>query len=121
MGTLRSIDRRHEPRTVADLALIVWGLDTKGERFLQEARAQDISLSGAMISGIDADLRSGDVVGILYAGRKARFRVVWVRYDCTGDKMLAAVHRLETDECPWRDLLQQPEPLPPALLGTETP
>src|SRR5579863_8036518 len=101
----RSTDRRREPRTVVDLSLMVWGVDVKGERFLQEARARDISRNGAMLSGLDAELRSGDVVGVLYAAKKARFRVIWVRYDETGDKMQVAIHRLTADECPWLALL----------------
>jgi len=115
MGILRSIDelnsggpgkdRRREPRTDIDLGLTVWGVDTRGDHFLQEARAREVSLSGALIVGLDAELRSGDVIGILYAGNKARYRIVWVRYSGTGDKVQAAVHRLAPDECPWKDLL----------------
>jgi len=101
------IDRRSEARREADLALTVWGVDTQGEHFLQNARAQDISLSGALLSGLDTDLRSGDVIGILYAGKKARYRVVWIRYDGAGDKMQVAVHRVQTDPCPWMELLPE--------------
>jgi hypothetical protein len=107
MGTLRRIDRRREPRSEVDLALTVWGVDTRGERFLQEAHARDISMSGALLSGLDAELRSGDVIGILYAGKKARYRVVWVRESGSSRKVQAAVHRLEADECPWKDLLTE--------------
>jgi len=99
------IERRREPRTQIDLALRVWGVDGKGERFLQEARARDISLSGALLSGLDLNLRSGDVIGIMYGGKSARYRVVWVRYDGTGERMQVAVHRVEADACPWLDLL----------------
>lgn len=109
MGNLRNIDHRREPRTQANLALTVWGVDTKGERFLQEAQARDISLSGALLTGLDADLSSGDVIGILYARKKARYRVVWIRYHGTGDKMQVAVHRVTADECPWQDLLSASE------------
>ena len=105
MPSFGPFDRRHEPRTPTDLPLQVWGVDTRGERFLQSARARDISLRGALVSGLDTDLRSGDVIGVLYAGRKARFRVVWVRYDESGDKMLVAIHRFAADACPWQDLL----------------
>jgi len=108
MGTLRTIDRRREARTDADIALIVWGVDTRGDRFLQEAYAREISQSGALLSGLDCELRSGDVIGILYAGKKARYRVVWVRQSETSHKVQAAVHRFTTDECPWRDLLTEP-------------
>ena len=117
MGNLRSIngrsidgpgaDRRREPRTDLALGLTVWGVDTRGDRFLQETRARDISLSGALLVGLDAELRSGDVIGILYAGKKARYRVVWVRHSGTSDKVQAAVHRFAADECPWKDLLTE--------------
>jgi hypothetical protein len=99
------IERRHEPRTKLDLALQVWGIDGKGEQFLQEAHARDISLSGALLSGLDLDLRSGDVIGVLYEGKSARYRVVWIRYDAAGEKMQVAVHRIAADACPWLDLL----------------
>src|SRR4051812_13581727 len=107
MGMLRSFDRRSEPRTEANFAVTIWGVDTRGERFLQQARVRDISLSGALLVGLGFDVRSGDVVGLLYGGRKARYRVVWVRYDESGEKLQAALHRLEADACPWQELLAE--------------
>ncbi len=98
-------DRRMEPRADADLTVMVWGVDTRGERFLQEARARDISLGGAMLSGLGAELRPGDVIGVLYRGRKARYRVVWIRYSGEFCRTLAAIHRVAPDECPWKELL----------------
>ena len=102
-------ERRREPRIEVDLPLCVWGIDTKGDRFLQQARARDISLSGALLSQLDAELRSGDLIGVLYAGRHARFRVIWVRYSGTSRKIQAAIHRLDEDECPWQSLLESCE------------
>lgn len=104
MGIIR-IDRRSQARVSANLELIVWGIDTAGERFVQQAQAQNISLSGALLMGLKVSLRPGDVVGVLYAGKKARFRVIWVRYDGPESPMEAALHRIETDACPWLDLL----------------
>jgi hypothetical protein len=99
--------RRREQRSDANLPLTVWGIDTRGDRFLQEARARNLSLSGALLQGLNADLRSGDVIGILYAGKKARYRVVWVRESDNGLKVQAAIHRLSADECPWKELLTE--------------
>lgn len=101
------IDRRREARKEVNLTLTVWGVDTRGERFLQDARASDISRSGALLSGLEAELRSGDVIGILYQGRKARYRVVWVRYGDASRKIQAAIQRLDPDACPWRHLLTE--------------
>jgi hypothetical protein len=105
MGTLHKMDRRREPRRQANFAVTIWGVDTKGERFLQEVRVRDISLSGALLCGIEADLRSGDLIGLLYRSRKARYRVVWVRYDDGGEKVQAAIHLVQPDICPWREML----------------
>jgi hypothetical protein len=105
----RMMDRREEPRKEIDLGLFAWGVETHGERFLQEVRARDISLSGALLSGFQSNLKSGDVIGILYLGREARFRVVWVRYCGDDQKMHAAVRRMDPDPCPWQDLLAAPE------------
>jgi hypothetical protein len=105
MATLPSIDRRREPRKTIDIGLYAWSVEIKGERFLQPVRARDISMSGALLSGFETDLRSGDVIGILYLGREARFRVIWVHYDQNGNRMQAAVQRIEPDTCPWLSLL----------------
>ena len=105
MGTLRSIERRHEPRTGMSFSVIVWGVDTKGDRFVQEAQASEVSLGGALLSGLDVELRSGDVVGIVYVNKKARFRVIWIRMSDVGRKIQAAVHRIDPDVCPWQELL----------------
>jgi len=121
MGILRTLDRRREPLAESDLTVMVWGVDTRGERFVQEAHAREISLSGALLSGLDADLRSGDVIGVLCGKKKARYRVVWVRYDVSGDKMLAAVHRMASDPCPWEDLLDGNSGSSAALLKTPSP
>ena len=121
MGTLRTNNRRHEPRIEANLVLTVWGVDTRGDRFLQEARARNLSLSGALLSGLDAELRSGDVIGILYAGKKARYRIVWVRESGNGQKVQAAVHRIAPDECPWKDLLDQEQSDDPPTISASAP
>ena len=110
----KTADGSLAPRSTCRLQ--VWGVDTRGERFLQNAHARDVSLSGALLSGLDAELTSGDVIGILFAGKKARFRVVWIRYDGAGEKMQAAVHRFDTDECPWLALLSEE----PARLSQES-
>jgi hypothetical protein len=103
-----TIERRRDPRTEVNLGLFVWSVETKGERFLQEARARDISLNGALLSGIDTDVRPGDVVGILFLGIEARYRVVWVLYAQGAEKMQVAVSLIEPDACPWQHLLASP-------------
>jgi hypothetical protein len=57
----------------------------------------------------------------LYLSRKARYRVVWVRYDDGGDKIQAAIHRMEADPCPWDELLKIDSAGHPGRLNAELP
>ncbi len=114
MGILEPIDRRREARTQLELTVTIWGVDTRGERFLQQAIARNISLSGALLCGIDSELRSGDVIGLLYGGKVSRYRVIWVRCQDGIDTLDAAIHRIEEDLCPWQEKVMQASAEPPS-------
>jgi hypothetical protein len=99
------IERRREPRTDTGFSLHVWGIDKKGIRFSQEVQASNTSVSGALISQLHQELKPGDLIGVALDDKKARFRVVWVRNSGTRNKVQAAIHRVNGDQCPWLDLL----------------
>ena len=99
--------RWHQPGIDVGFPLSVCGINTRGERFIQEVQARSISVTGALLSQVEAELRTGDVIGVLYAGKKARFRVIWARSYGASLKLQAAIHCMEGDECPWLDLLSE--------------
>lgn len=95
------VERRQEPRRRSDLAVRISGRDVNGEPFAQSVVASSISGGGALLSGLDREVRPGDPVWIEYQDRKARFRIVWVRDSESEQKTQAAVHMFENEECPW--------------------
>ncbi len=99
------IELRREPRVRVDIVVQVWGADADGEPFSQTATATDVSQSGALLVRMTCAPRSGDLIGIAYDGRKARFRVIWSLESggCPGIRV--AVQKLAADQCPWRDIL----------------
>lgn len=101
------IERRSEPRVPADdLQVQVWGTDCHGIPFMQTAFARNLSSRGALVTGVEQDLRPGDLIGIQHKDRKARFRIIWIGYySGTRAVMEVAVHRLDSDECPWKEAL----------------
>jgi hypothetical protein len=101
-----TVDRRREPRAESSLAVLVWGADAQGLPFAQAALARNISGQGALLFGINQALRYGDLIIVQYQKLRARFRVVWTRNTSNGDKTVAAVHKLESEQCPWKDELQ---------------
>ena len=90
-----------------NLSVRVWGIDATGALFVQDAVARNISGSGALLSGIEQKIRTHDLIGVGYGDRQARFRVVWVRDSGTDQKVQAAVHKLKSEECPWKHVLGQ--------------
>jgi len=100
------IDRRREPRVESNIPVLIWGIDARGLPFAQSALARNISSRGALLLGIEQPLRCGDLIAIQYGKKHARFRLVWTRDSGDGEKVRAAVQRLETEECPWKDELQ---------------
>jgi len=96
------MERRGEPRKKGDLVVSISGRDKAGVRFTQDAVASTLSASGALLSGITRQMRTGDLIWIEYSGRKARFKIIWVRNSDSYHLTQAAVHRLEFEDCPWR-------------------
>ena len=105
---LLMFDRRREPRMKSNLTVLIWGIDIEGMRFSQSALARNISQHGALLAGIEWQLRPGDLLGIQHGQKRARFRVVWARSSGTEEKTLAAVHKLEAEACPWLEKLHPP-------------
>jgi len=99
------VECRREPRGESGLQILIWGIDAKGARFAQSALARNISGQGALLYGVEQHLRAGDLVGIRYGERRARFRVVWTRNSESEKRVQAAVQRLEEDACPWKEEL----------------
>ena len=71
------MDRRRQSRVFVDLPVQIWGMDSYSRPFMQPASLRTISGRGATLQCVDARLKPGDVVDVLYEGTKAQFRIVW--------------------------------------------
>lgn len=95
-------DQPLEPRISVDLPVRVYGMTAEGRAFSQTARAQNISSEGALLSGIESELKVGDVVGVQCDAKKARCTVVWVMNTGAIKKNQVGVKLLDGQECPWK-------------------
>jgi hypothetical protein len=76
-------------------------MGANNQPFHQNATAQNASITGACISGLEHELKVGDVIGVQFETRKARCKVVWVM-EAEGVKRLQIGVQLVVDqECPW--------------------
>src|SRR6202165_4909032 len=97
--------RQSGPRLTVDLPVRIWGMSAEGRPFSQHARAQNISSGGALISGVDDELRVGDVVGVQCDEKKTRCTVIWVMNAGPVRKNRVGVKLLADQECPGKNYL----------------
>jgi hypothetical protein len=91
-----------EPRITVDLPVRVWGMTADGRPFSQHARAQNISSEGALLAGIENELKVGDVVGVQCEEKKTRCTVIWVVNTGLIKKNQVGVKLVADQECPWK-------------------
>ena len=103
-------ENRRDPRVSTDLSVRVWGMAASGQTFNQHVRARNISSSGALFSGLEHELKVGDVIGVQYGERKSRCRVVWVMDAGPLQKIRVGVQIVADQDCPWKNELK-PEQL----------
>jgi len=89
------------PRATLDLRIRVWGMGANNQPFHQNAIAQNVSATGACITGIEQGLKVGDVIGVQYESKKARCKVVWVMEAGGAKKLQVGVQLVVDQDCPW--------------------
>jgi hypothetical protein len=94
------MERRQELRIPVEVQVRVAGVNAQGELFVQNAVARSLSMSGALITGLEHDLRCGDGLFVQQDGRRSKFKIVWVRDG------RAAVQKFKDEPCPWKELLE---------------
>ncbi len=116
----RSFDSMTDPsefRFRVDLLIRVFGMDADSHPFSQKAHAPNISDRGAQLSGLERQLRPGDIIGVQFGDTKARCKVVWFGGAGQASETEAGVKIVEGQPCPWRKrwsgrAIQPPSPFP---------
>jgi hypothetical protein len=101
--------RRRQGRTDAKLAVKLWGTDASGRPFIDPVFTRNISAQGALLEGVQRQLKPGETVGLTYNQQKARFRVTWVGEAGSEEQGLVGLE----NAVPGRPLWDVPLP-PPA-------
>ena len=105
------IERRKDSRFRLSVPVKISGIDDSGEPFAIDTMASSLSRSGALLSGLEVELRCGDMLELDYEGHRAHFRIVWFLNLGPRRGAEVAIHKSNREPCPWADLL----PAEPAL------
>lgn len=89
------MDRRKEPRFKVEFPVRIWGVDRMAQPFAEVVRVKDISLSGAVLLGIHAKIRAGELVDVQHGAQRAQFLIAWAS---SGE---AGIQALPFEPCIW--------------------
>ncbi|HUK48763.1 MAG TPA: PilZ domain-containing protein [Terriglobales bacterium] len=101
------MEKRPETRVPADIPVRIWGMDADGKPFFQSALAGSLSNDGAQLTNLHHCLKIGDIIGIQYAEKKARFKVVWSNPSSIPRTNKAGVQILPDQTTPWGDITKE--------------
>jgi hypothetical protein len=98
------MEKRPETRVETQILVRVWGMDSDGRPFFQNVKAANVNSEGALLAGINHPLKVGDVVGVQYEERKARFKVIWVMDGGAARRIDIGIQVLHGQRTPWHEL-----------------
>ena len=81
----------------------IWGMGAQGQAFFQNANARNLTAISAQLTGVDQELKTGDVIGVQLGDKKARCKVLQVIDAGLPLKFKIDVELVEGQQCPWKD------------------
>jgi hypothetical protein len=93
--------QRREPRKELKVSVRIFGTDAQGKAFSETVSTLNVSRDGALLEGIQANLKPGDIVGLSYGSHKARFGVKWVGQPNTPRAHHVGLVNLTTEKPIW--------------------
>jgi hypothetical protein len=70
--------KRREPRKEIKVPVRIFGTDGSGEIFSEKVFTENVSQHGVELSGVQAQPKVDEIVGVTYGKTKGHFRVKWV-------------------------------------------
>jgi len=101
------MEPKGQPRVAAELPVRVWGMDADGKPFFQNATASNLSSEGALLSRIQHPLKMGEILGVQYGEKKARFEIKWVKAVALPKGFDAGVRIMPNQSIPWDEVTRK--------------
>lgn len=94
--------QRREPRSQVRLPVRIFGTDAAGRIFSENVFTADVSREGARLTGVQAQVKAGEIVGISHGVNKSRFSVQWVGQPGSPQAGELGVHSISPEKDIWQ-------------------
>jgi hypothetical protein len=78
-------------------------MDADGKPFFQNAIASNLSSEGALLTRIQHTLKNGDIIGVQYSDKKARFEIKWVKPGFLPNTIEVGLRLVSGQTAPWAE------------------
>jgi hypothetical protein len=89
------MDWRKERRLKVEFPVRIWGIDRMAQPFAEVVRVKNVSLNGAVLLGVRAKIRAGELLDVQHGSQKAQFLIAWAS---PGE---AGIQALPFEPCIW--------------------
>jgi hypothetical protein len=93
--------KRREARKEIRVAVRLFGTDRGGRAFSEKVFTVNVSQHGVELSGLSAQLKAEEIVGLTYGQTKANFRVKWVGQSGTPKAGRVGLLNLSPEKALW--------------------
>ena len=105
----------NEPRKAIEVPVRVFGTDRDGKPFSENLTTVDVSLRGAKLKGLKANLQVDEIIGLTYRKNKSHFRVKWIGTPGTATDGLMGLLNLNPGKPLWDFPVSEAETEPVAI------
>lgn len=100
--------QRREPRKDVKVSVRIFGTDAEGRPFSENVSTFNVSREGAGVSGVTAQVKVGEIIGLTYGKNKGRFSVKWAGQYGTPQAGRVGLINLSPDKPLWDFALPTP-------------
>lgn len=109
------MEQRPGTRVSAEITVRIFGMDADGRAFFQNAKASSLSNKGAKLSHVNHTLKAGEVIGVQFGDKKARFEIVWFKPSQAAGLNEAGIRALTQQVAPWEEVTQGVSSVAPSV------
>ena len=102
--------RRREPRKEIQEPVRIFGTNSSGQVFSENAVTVNVSREGAELSGVQAKLNLDEIIGLSYAKNRVYFRVKWIGEPSTPKAGHVGLLNISPEKPLWDFPLPAPTP-----------
>ena len=102
--------RRREPRKEIQLPVRIFGTNSSGQVFSENATTVNVSHQGAELSGVQAKIKLEETIGLTYGKNRVHFRVKWIGKPGTPKAGHMGLLKMAPEKPLWDFALPSPAP-----------